>query len=171
MQRVTPKQTPRQTERDPAKDRVKVVATNRKAFHDYHMLETLESGLVLSGTEIKSVRSGKVSLQDGYAQVERGEGWLENVYIAPYEHGGRYNLEPRRRRKLLLHREELSRLAGKVKEKGLTLIPTRLYIKGNRAKVELALARGKRQYDKRATLAEQDARREIERALKARERY
>ena len=171
MQKANLRQSPKQTQREPARDKIKVVATNRKAFHDYHMLESFESGLVLSGTEIKSVRAGKASLQDGYAQVEGGEGWLENVYIAPYEHGGRDNLEPRRRRKLLLHREELSRLAGKVREKGLTLVPTRLYIKGNRAKVELALARGKRQYDKREAIAEQDARREIERALKAREQH
>ena len=148
------------------KETFRVVATNRKAYHDYHVLETMEAGLVLAGTEIKSVRTGKVSLQDGFARVERGEGWLENVYIAPYEHAGRFNVEPRRRRKLLLHRDELNRLIGKVQEKGLTLVPLRMYVKGNRAKVELALARGKRAYDKREAIAERDARREIERATK-----
>ncbi len=151
---------------DDKRDAVKVVATNRKAYHDYLMLETMEAGIVLAGTEIKSVRGGKVSLQDGFARVDKGEGWLENVYIAPYEHGGRYNLESRRRRKLLLHQDEIRRLVGKVQEKGLTLVPTRMYIKGNRAKVELALARGKRDYDKREAMAERDARREMEIAVK-----
>jgi SsrA-binding protein len=148
------------------KDAVKVVATNRKARHDYTTLDVMEAGIVLAGTEIKSVRGGKVSLQDGFARVEKGEGWLENVYIAPYEHGGRYNVESRRRRKLLLHRDELNRLVGKVQEKGLTLVPLRMYIKGNRAKVELALARGKREYDKREAMAERDSKREMEQALK-----
>lgn len=149
-------------EREP----LQVVATNRKARHDYHVLETLEAGIVLAGTEIKSVRGGKISLQDGFARVEKGEGWLENVYIAPYQHGGRYNVEAKRRRKLLLHRDELNRLVGKVQEKGLTLVPLRVYIKGNRAKVELALARGKHAYDKREAIAERDARREMERATR-----
>jgi len=143
-----------------------VVATNRRAYHDYLVLETLEAGLVLSGTEIKSVRAGKVSLQDGFARVEKGEGWLENVYVAPYEHGGHFNVEPRRRRKLLLHRDELRRLVGKVQEKGLTLVPLRMYLKGNRAKVELALARGKHAYDKREAIAEREAQREMARATK-----
>jgi SsrA-binding protein len=147
-------------------DSYKVIATNRRATHDYEVLERLEAGLVLAGTEIKSVRAGKVSLQDGYARVDGGEGWLENVYIAPYEHGNRFNLESRRRRKLLLHRDELNRLVGKVQERGLTVVPLKVYIKGSRAKVELAVARGRKLYDKRQAIAERDADREIERAFK-----
>ena len=147
----------------------KVVATNRRAYHEYLMLETMEAGVVLAGTEIKSVRAGKVSLQDGFARIDKGEGWLENVYIAPYEHGGRYNLESRRRRKLLLNRQEIDKLVGKVQEKGLTLVPLRVYIKRNRAKVELALARGKQAHDKREAMAERDAKRQIEVALKQRD--
>ena len=147
-------------------DQYKAIATNRRAFHDYEVLERMEAGLVLAGTEIKSVRAGKVSLQDGFARVDRGEGWLENVYIAPYEHGNRFNLESRRRRKLLLHRGELNKLVGKVQEKGLTLVPLRVYIKGSRAKIELGLARGRKLYDKREAIAERDADREIERAFK-----
>jgi len=144
----------------------KVLATNRRARFEYHILETYEAGLVLSGTEIKSVRAGKVSLAEGYARIAGNEVWLEGVHIAPYEHGGRYNLEPTRRRKLLLHRDEISRLTGKVQEKGLTLVPLRLYIKRHRVKVELALVRGKKLYDKREAMAEHAARRDIERALK-----
>ena len=144
----------------------KLVATNRRARHEYHILETYEAGLVLSGTEIKSVRAGRVSLAEGFARIVGGEAWLEDVHIAPYEHGGRYNLDPVRRRKLLLHRDEVARLAGKTKEKGLTLVPLRLYIKRHRAKVELGLARGKKLYDKREAMAERSAQREIERALK-----
>jgi SsrA-binding protein len=144
----------------------KVVATNRRAHYDYAMLETFEAGVVLAGTEIKSVRAGKVSLQDGFARIDKGEGWLENVYIAPYEHGGRDNLESRRRRKLLLNRSEIDKLVGKVQEKGLTLVPLRVYIKRNRAKIELGLARGKQTQDKREALAERDAKRQIEVALK-----
>jgi SsrA-binding protein len=144
----------------------KNIATNRKALHDYFLLDRVEAGIALAGTEIKSVRAGKVSLQDGFAAVVKGETWLENVYIAPYEHGGRDNLESRRRRKLLLHREEIGRLAGKVQEKGLTLVPLRMYIRGRRAKVELALARGKKAYDKREAIAERDAAKQIQQALR-----
>jgi SsrA-binding protein len=144
----------------------KNIATNRKALHDYFLLDRVEAGIALAGTEIKSVRAGKVSLQDGFAAVVKGEAWLENVYVAPYEHGGRDNLESRRRRKLLLHREEIGRLAGKVQEKGLTLVPLRMYIRGRRAKVELALARGKKAYDKREAIAERDAARQIQQALR-----
>lgn len=144
----------------------KLVATNRRARHEYHILETYEAGIMLSGTEIKSVRAGRVSLAEGFARIAGGEAWLEGVHISPYEHGGRYNLDPVRRRKLLLHRDELARLAGKTKEKGLTLVPLRLYIKRHRAKVELGLARGKKLYDKREAMAERSAQREIERALK-----
>lgn len=146
----------------------KIVATNRKAYHEYFIDETYEAGLVLSGTEIKSVRAGKVSLREGYARVAGGEAWLVDVHIAPYEHGSYYNLEPTRRRKLLLHREEIDRLRGKINERGYTVVPLRIYIKGGLAKVELGLARGKKLYDKRTSIAERDAKRQIERALKTR---
>jgi len=144
----------------------RVIAANRKAYHDYLILETIEAGLALTGTEIKSVRAGKVSLREGYAAVERGEAWLKGVHIAPYEHGSYFNPDSRRPRKLLLHRVEINRLRGKLEERGLTLVPLRLYLKGGRAKVELGLARGKKTYDKREAIAERDARRQIERAMK-----
>lgn len=146
----------------------RTLATNRKAFHDYFIEETHEAGIVLTGTEIKSVRAGRVNLRDAYAQIQNGELWLLNVHISPYDPGSRYNVDPYRRRKLLLHRREINRLMGRVQEKGLTLVPLRLYLKRNRAKVELALVRGKRQYDKRASIAKRESDREIERALKDR---
>jgi SsrA-binding protein len=145
---------------------IKVVATNRKAYHDYQIHDTFEAGLVLVGSEIKSIRAGQVSLQDGFVQFERGEAWLINVHIAQYDPASRLNHEPRRRRKLLLHRRELERLQGKVQEKGFTLVPTRLYLKDGRAKIEIALAKGKRLYDKRQAIAKRDSDRQIERALK-----
>jgi len=145
---------------------IKVVATNRKAYHDYEIGDTFEAGLVLAGSEIKSIRAGQVSLQDGFVQFEGGEAWLINVHIAQYDPASRLNHEPRRRRKLLLHRREIQRLMGKVQEKGFTLVPTRLYLKGGRAKVEIALARGKRLYDKRQVIAKRDSDRQIARALK-----
>jgi len=149
----------------------KVIATNRKAYHDYFIEETLEAGLVLTGTEIKSVRGGRVNLRDSYVRIERGEAWLLNVHIAPYEQGNRYNVNPTRDRKLLLHRPEILRLQGKAQAKGMTIVPLRVYIRGNRAKVELALAKGKRQYDKRESIAQRDAEREMEReAQRAMER-
>ena len=148
---------------------IKVVATNRKAARDFHLEERHEAGLVLTGTEIKSVRAGRVNLSDGYVQPRDGELWLLNVHIAPYDPSGRYGHEPRRLRKLLLHRREIDRLISRVQERGYTIVPTRLYLKGGRAKVEIALARGKRKYDKRQTIAKRDAQRDIERALK--ERY
>jgi SsrA-binding protein len=141
----------------------KVIATNRKAYHDYFIEETLEAGLVLTGTEIKSVRGGRVNLRDSYVRIERGEAWLLNVHIAPYEQGSRYNVNPTRDRKLLLHRPEILRLQGKAQAKGMTIVPLRVYIRGNRAKVELALAKGKRQYDKREAIAQRDAERAMER--------
>jgi SsrA-binding protein len=144
----------------------KIVATNRKAYHDYEILDTFEAGLVLVGSEIKSIRAGQVSLQDGFVQFERGEAWLINVHIAQYDPASRLNHEPRRRRKLLLHRREIERLQGKVQEKGFTLVPTRLYLKDGRAKVEIALAKGKRLYDKRQAIAKRDSDRQIQRALK-----
>ncbi len=148
---------------------IKVVATNRKARHQYQFQDTLEAGLVLMGTEIKSIRAGRVSLQEGFVLVEGGEAWLVNVHIAPYDAASRQNHEPRRRRKLLLHRREINRLKSRAQEKGFTIVPTKLYLKDGRAKVEIALARGKRQYDKRQALAKRDSKRQVERAIK--ERY
>jgi SsrA-binding protein len=141
------------------------VAVNRRAYHDYFIDETYEAGLALQGTEVKSLRAGRANLRDGYVRVERGEAWLENVHISPYTQGGYANHEPLRPRKLLLHAREIASLVGKIKQRGYTLIPLRLYFSHNRAKVELGLARGKRQYDKRQALAAADARREMERAV------
>lgn len=153
------------------KTETKSIATNRKALHDYFIEDTYEAGLALTGSEIKSVRRGKVQLRDAYARVERGEVWLHNAHISPYEESGAYfNHDPDRPRKLLLHRHEIDSLLGKVQAKGLTLVPLRLYIKNGRAKIEIAVARGKRNYDKREAIAERDAQREIERALKSRMR-
>jgi SsrA-binding protein len=142
------------------------VAVNRRAYHDYFIDETYEAGLALQGTEVKSLRAGRANLRDGYVRVERGEAWLENVHISPYTQGGYANHEPLRPRKLLLHAREIASLVGKIKQRGYTLIPLRLYFSHNRAKVELGLARGKRQYDKRQALAAADARREMERAVR-----
>lgn len=149
-------------------DGIKVIAENRKARHDFHIEETYEAGLVLTGTEIKSIRAGRVNLRDSHARIERGEVILYNMHIAPYEHGNRYNHDPERPRKLLLHRQEIDRLYGKVRMKGYALIPLRLYLRNGRAKIELALARGKKLYDKREDIAEREARRRIERALRSR---
>lgn len=144
----------------------KTIATNRKALHDYEVVETVETGIVLTGTEIKSVRAGKVSLVDGFAQVREGEIWLLNVHIAPYSFGARDNPEPKRDRKLLLHRDEIERLAAKAAERGWTLAPLRMYFSGNRAKIELGLVRGKKLYDKREAIARRDADRDLQRTLK-----
>ncbi|RME82907.1 MAG: SsrA-binding protein SmpB [Caldilineae bacterium] len=147
-------------------DGIKIIATNRKAYHDYHIVETIEAGIALTGTEIKSVREGRVNLRDAYAVIRDGEVWLVNMHIAPYHHGHRDNHEPRRERKLLLHRKEINRLLGKVQERGWTLVPLKVYLKRNRAKVELALVRGKRLYDKRQAIARRDAERDLQRTLK-----
>jgi len=145
------------------------VARNRKARHEYFILESMEVGIVLSGTEIKSVRSGQVNLRDGFARVENGELWLYNVHISPYEKGTHYNKEPMRPRKLLAHKGQILKLQMKTKEKGLTLIPLGMYIKeGKRAKVELAIAKGKQTHDKRDAIASRDSDREISRAMKDR---
>jgi len=144
----------------------KTVATNRKAYRDYEIIEKCEAGIVLTGTEIKSVRAGRVNLRDSYATERNGEIWLVSAHIAAYSHGQRDNHEPRRDRKLLLHRREINRLIGKVRERGWTMVPLRLYLKEGRAKVELALVRGKRQYDKRRAIAERDYEREVRRAVK-----
>ena len=145
---------------------VKEIATNRRAFHDYFIDEQFEAGMVLLGTEVKSLRAGKANLRDGFVRVDGNEMWLENVHISPYTQGGYVNHEPMRPRKLLLHRKEIASLIGKVRQKGYTLIPLRMYFAGNHAKVEVGLARGKRQYDKRQALAEADAKREMERATR-----
>ena len=144
------------------------VATNRQARFRYHLLETWEAGLVLTGTEVKSLRGGKAQLKDGYALVRDGEVWLVNVHIPPYPPATRDNHEPERERKLLMKRREIDRLIGKTREKGLTLIPTRLYFKGPHAKVEIALAKGKDVGDKRQTIKEREQKREMERALRGR---
>ncbi len=144
---------------------VKVVAVNRRARHDYFILDKYEAGIELTGTEIKSVRAGKVELRDGFARVDSGEAWLENVYIAPYDQGNRYNVEPRRRRRLLLHRAEIDRIMGRTQQRGLTMVPLRMYLKHRRAKIELASVKGKRQYDKRVALAEREALRSMEQEL------
>lgn len=142
------------------------VALNRKARHEYTITDTFEAGLVLTGTEIKSVRAGKANLSDAYARVENGEAWLFGAHIAPFEQGNRYNHEPRRDRKLLLHRTEIDQLMGRAAAKGLTIVPLRLYINDRgRAKIELGLAKGKQLYDRRRDLAERQSRRDVEREL------
>lgn len=142
------------------------VAVNRRAYHDYFIDERYEAGLVLTGTEVKSLRAGKANLRDGFVRIQGNEAWLENVHISAYAQGGYVNHEPLRPRKLLLHGKEIASLTGKVKQKGYTVIPLRLYFVRNRAKVEVGLGRGKRQYDKREALAQADARRDMERALR-----
>jgi SsrA-binding protein len=145
------------------------ITSNRRARFEYDIEDTFEAGMVLTGTEIKSVRAGKVNLQDSYARIENGEAWLFNTHIAPYEQGNRWNVDPVRPRKLLLKRGELNRLIGKLQTSGLTLIPLSLYIRNGFAKMELALARGKKLYDKRQAIEEREARREAERELKGRQ--
>jgi SsrA-binding protein len=146
----------------------KLIAENRRARHDYHLLERLEAGLTLTGTEVKSLRAGQASLQRAFADVREGEVWLVGAHIPEYAQGNLANHDPDRDRKLLLHRREIDSLLGKVREKGLTLVPTKLYFKNGRVKVEIAVARGKEQRDKRRDLAERDARRQIDRAMKER---
>jgi SsrA-binding protein len=144
------------------------VATNRQAAFRYHLLEKFECGIVLEGSEVKSLREGAVQLKDAYAEVRDGEVWLRNMHISPYKPAARENHDPDRARKLLLHRREIERLIGKTAERGLTLVPTRVYFRGPRAKVELALARGKEMHDKRRSIKERETRREIDRALSTR---
>jgi len=146
------------------------VATNRSASFRYHLLEKFECGMQLQGSEVKSLRDGAVQLKDAYAAVRDGEVWLHNMHVAPYGPAARENHEPERPRKLLLHRREIERLIGKTQERGLTLVPTRIYFSGPRVKVELALARGKEQRDKRETIREREQKREMERALRYRNR-
>jgi SsrA-binding protein len=146
--------------------RIRTLVTNRQALHDYHILETVEAGVALQGTEVKSIRAGNVNLRDAYARPQDGEIWLWNAHIAPFDQGNRWNHEPRRPRKLLLHTREIGRLAAKAGESGNTLVPLRLYDKNGRIKLELALGKGKRQFDKRAAIAERETKREIDRAIK-----
>lgn len=151
-------------------EKIRVATENRKARHDYHIHETMEAGLVLTGTEVKSLRAGKANLKDSYARIENGEVFLHQLHISPYEQGNRFNHDPLRVRKVLLHKIEISRLIGKTKEKGYTLVPLKIYFVRGKAKVELALASGKKQYDKRQDLAEKDAKREIDRAFRERQK-
>ena len=153
---------PKQTSSNRPTDR-KVIASNRKARHDYEIFDTIEAGIVLTGTEVKSLRAGRATLVDGYATVSDDEVWLRGVHIAEYAEGTWTNHAPRRARKLLLHRPEITRLTGRLREKGIALIPLALYFSGGRVKVELGVARGKREYDKRQSIAKRDADREIER--------
>jgi len=148
----------------------KVISTNRKARHDYHIEETYEAGIVLTGTEVKSVRNTRVNLKDSYAKVENGEIFLYNMHISPYEQGNRFNHEPLRIRKLLMHKAEIERLAGKINEKGYALVPLKIYLERGRVKIELGLARGKKLYDKRRDIAERDSKREMERAFRDRQK-
>ena len=157
------------TSRTPPKSagpRIKTLVTNRQAPHEYLILETVEAGLALQGTEVKSIRAGNANLRDAYARADNGEIWLWNAHIAPFDQGNRWNHEPRRPRKLLLHTREIGRLAAKAQESGTTLVPLRIYDKNGKIKLELALGKGKRQYDKRAAIAERENKREIERAIK-----
>ena len=146
-------------------ENIKVVATNRKARHEYFILDTYEAGLELQGSEIKSIRAGQISLAEAFVQVEAGQAWLMEAHIAPYEQAARNNHDPRRRRRLLLHKDEIRRLFDIVRQKGVTVIPLRLYLKKGRAKVEIATAKGKKLYDKRADIARRDAERELQRSL------
>ena len=153
------------TEREAAQ---KIIAENRKAFHDYHIIETFEAGLVLRGTEVKAIREGRVNLRDSYARFEGGEPFVYNVHISPYSHRGYADHEPLRPRKLLLHRDEIRKLLGKTVEKGLTIVPLRLYFKNGRVKVAVSLVKGKKEHDKRETIKRRDAERETRAAVKER---
>jgi len=150
---------------------VKIACENRKARHDYFIHEAYEAGIELFGTEVKSLRAGKANLKDSYAEIKNGELFLQNMHISPYEQGNIFNHEPLRSKRLLMHKSEILKLFGRTKEKGFTLIPLKIYFKKGRAKVELALASGKHTYDKRQDLAAKAAKREVERALKDRQRY
>ena len=152
-------------------DAIKTVCENRKARHDYFIHETFETGIELKGTEVKSLRVGKANLRDSYAEVKDGEIFVEHMHISPYEQGNIFNHDPLRRRRLLMHKKEILKLFSKTREKGFTLIPLKIYFKNGRAKLELALASGKHTYDKRAALAEKSAQRDIERAVRDKQRF
>jgi SsrA-binding protein len=149
---------------------IKIICQNKKARHNYFIEDSMEAGVVLKGSEVKSLREGKANLLDTYAMVEGGEVWMYNCHIDPYTPASQFNEHPMRKRKLLLHKKQISKLIGKTKEKGISLIPLKLYFKEGRAKVDLALARAKKQFDKRATIKERDAKREIDKAMKTRTR-
>lgn len=151
-------------------DTIKIVCENRKARHDYFIHETYEAGIELKGTEVKSLRVGKANLRDSYAEVKDGEIFVENMHVSPYEQGNIFNHDPLRRRRLLMHKREILKLFSKTREKGFTLVPLKIYFKNGRAKLELALASGKHTYDKRAALAEKSAKRDIERAIRDKQR-
>ena len=150
---------------------IKVIAENRKAFHDYFIEEKYEAGIVLSGTEVKSLRAGKINLKDSYCTIKDGEIFLVGVNISPYDHGNRFNLDPMRSRKLLMHKNEIIKLYSTIKQDGLTLVPTKCYFKDSKVKVEVGLARSKKNYDKRDSIAEKQAKRDIDRALKNQNKY
>ena len=145
---------------------MKIVAQNKKAYHDYFILDTYEAGIELQGTEIKSIRKGSVNLKDSFIRIRNDEAFIDNMHIAPYEQGNRFNHEPLRQRKLLLHKKEIKKMQKELKENGLTIVPTKLYFNTSKLKVEIALARGKKLYDKRQDLKEKDSKRDIEKALK-----
>jgi SsrA-binding protein len=162
--------TKKSKDEDDQQESTKPIADNRKAFHDYHILETFEAGIALLGTEVKGIREGQANLRDSFARVEGGEVWLFNVHINPYSHRGYVDHDPKRKRRLLLHKHEIRKLIGKTVEKGLTLVPTRMYFKNGTIKVALALARGKEAHDKRETLRRREVDRETRAAVKERVR-
>jgi SsrA-binding protein len=149
----------------------RVLAQNKKAHHDYFIEETIEAGIVLTGTEIKSIRQGRANLKDSFARIQNGEAFLWNMHISPYEQGNRFNVDPTRTRKLLLHKHQIHKLMGHVKEKGYALVPLKLYIRNGFCKVLIGLAKGKKNYDKRQDIAKRDAQREMQRALRERQKY
>lgn len=153
-----------------AKESTKTIAQNKKAFHDYFVIESFETGIELCGTEVKSVRQGRVNLKDAWCTIEDGEIWIKGMHISPYEHGNIFNKDPVRVRKLLMHKREIMRLFGTVKQEGYSLIPVSMYFKGSKVKIQLGLCKGKKLYDKRDDMAARDAKRNIERALKERTR-
>lgn len=153
------------------KDSTKLIAQNKKARHEYFILETYECGIELFGTEVKSIRAGKVNISDAYASIDNGEVWVKAMNISPFEQGNIFNRDPLRNKKLLMHKHEILKLSQKIKEKGFSLVPLKVYLKGSRVKVELALVQGKKLYDKRETIAKRDAQREMDRATRNRMKY
>ena len=153
------------------KSNIKIVAENRKARHDYHIHETYEAGIALTGTEVKSLRAGRADLKDSYAHVENGEMMISQMHISPYEQGNIFNHEPMRKRKLLMHKKEILKLFGKTREKGYSLVPLKLYFTRGKAKLQIALASGKKNYDKRQDIAARDAKRDMERAMRDRQKF
>lgn len=153
------------------KDNIKVISQNKKARHEYFILETYECGIELFGTEVKSIRAGKVNISDAYASIDNGEVWVKAMNISPFEQGNIFNRDPLRQKKLLMHKHEILKLSQKIKEKGFSLVPLKVYLKGSKVKVELALVQGKKLYDKRETIAKRDAQREMDRAARNRMKY